>query len=1254
MDKSIMGTLEERRCAALADFYLGQVAPNDETAHPLKLTSLDDLYEYLLLDSQVGQELETSSVAEGLACLQQYIGAIYGGLEAGHNTAFSKDELEAWHQRYSNISDWAGYEMLKEYPENWIDPTLRLHKSESFEELENNLSQASLSDKAVQTALFEHLRKFEEVCDLKLISGYINSVAEGGTGKGQNFRNADYYFLGQQTVQPFDYFWRKAHVEVNANSTFLSPAVWTEWKPVGVPKLANQVAVQPVFFAGRLMLVQVEAIEFPTQESEWAEAIIRWAGFWKFEVTLSYLGLNGMWTTPIVLARETRAVGAYTAGAPARLVAVNYAGAKPSEDRLQVCFDPTETVGDHAKYVFASINALFEPAVPDKDALIELLDHQFVDQMLMRHNSPTKGVVTPAKVPRLSRQASGAQFLDVETLNIAGLKWIRLNSLFGPELVALASISIDEVLSLATQNILEPQPEGVTPVTAPIDFNSAHGYFYWELFFHLPFLVAHRLREERNYLESQRWFHYIFNPHIRTPREGQTHPSDRYWLCRPLLEPGDIGFEAKGLVDPDAIAFANRIHYRKAIFMGYVRCIIAHADAYYRRLTRDGLVAAKQQYVRALSLMGPAPKAKAMSHWVPQSAEDILKPPPAESLSSLNAFAGSLSVDVANLPARVVGTPDFEILGLDVFRPYTNDHLLNTWKYLDECLWNMRHNLTIDGKVMNLALYAPPTEPLDLMRAQAGGASGAMRNAGGWKTIPHYRFRPLLATAQNAVQTLIGFGREVRQLMELRDRGQLEELQQSHVIALGAHAKTIQEETIKQQEASLDGLKQSQKTVQERVEYYKQLHQKALLVLEGLGDALSMTGKVTSGAASVPIVAGALVDMSVMNTFGMANGGFKLGASAKAVGTVLGLSAGVAFATSEGMQRTAFYKRREQEWDHAQRQAESELQVLQEQTRAQQHGLNAARAHLAQTQKANDQAQEIYAFYKSRATNVELYRWLLGQMATLYFQAYDAVVGLCLNAETSFQYEMGDFDTQVIRPNVWMDHRHGLSAGESMSLDLLRLERMYLERAERRLELTKTLSLRQFFEQGEFTLAKTWENVIDELKAGKLDFEFSQRMFDSDYPGHYCRQIVAVSVTFPAVLHAYQDMHVTLTQTGSTTVHKADVDALDYLYGEGEDIPPAGIFLNPRVNQQVGLSQGVDDFGLHQMMFGDERYLPFEGTGALSKWRLEFPRSRSVKQARVIDTLTDIIVHVRYLAKVGGTAYTTAVLERLEDDDGAA
>ncbi|TVT79432.1 neuraminidase-like domain-containing protein [Pseudomonas sp. H3(2019)] len=1538
MDKSIIGTLEESRCMALADFYLGQVAPKEDEARPnkLNLTSLDDLYQYLLLDSQVGQELETSRVAEAIACLQQYIGAIYGGMEPGHTQAFSKEELEAWHQRYCNISDWAGYQMLADYPENYIDPTLRLKKSDSFKELENNLGQASLNDASVQVALLEHLKQFEEVCNLDVISAYIDSI-EGSQGKkGEDFKNADYYFIGRQRVQPFGYFWRKAHVELNTASEFLNPAAWTEWKPIGIPASATVLAIRPVFFAGRLMVVQVEGEKAPDRKDKDNDGNeITVEGTWQIEAKLSYLAVNGIWSTPVSLGKKEFAKASEES---ARLVVVTYAGVrKDVDDLLAVCFTTTDLpTGQQAittdeqehGWMFAARNALFEPQPPNIASLKVLANGRFANQYGLQHKlliseravlsqervppsgvaavdqtregelskflslninfssrqsvtagkiesanilqiqgvcdfdqfsfnvkelsmslkaeygevedyfhyvlysythnpniielycglgtradlsfclddengkpivvsdfkasefkynvqiwelrkdlhlSPrqretlasfrrpgiiqgagftvfkdgkytpitnnnnrlyvskdqgtatlalkilegatvlpgkweelrtlsgwlqtpwieyrwtgepvgkklsvvwgesadgrfgrdrydiqTKQVPHASSVPLLDKQVSGAQFLNIQPLNLATLKWIRLNSRFGPELVAKAAISIDEVLSRATQNSLEPQPTGVTPPMAPIDFNSAHGTFYWELFFHLPFLIAHRLCEARDYHESQRWYQYIFNPHIRTSPAGETPSSDRYWLCRPLLEKGDIGFEAQGLVDPDAIAFSNRIHYRKTIFVAYVRCIIAHADSLYRRLTRDSLAAAKLQYVRALSLMGTAPTAKAMSHWVPRSAEEILKPKPkAEPATlALKTFAQSLDVHVANLPARVVGTPDFEILALDVFRPATNDQLLGIWQYIEECLWNMRHSLTIDGKPMSLALYAPPTNPLDLLRAQAGGSSGASRNAGGWLNIPHYRFRTMLATAQNAVQTLIGFGREVRQLMELRDRGQLEELQQSHVIALGAHAKTIQEETIKQLEASEAALKHSQKMIQDRADHYDGLNENWLLFPEIGGDALALAGKLSSFSAVVPETAGGAADAAPNLTVAVAVaslppvafsvvGGQQNGATVNKSGSALARAGGLAYAGGEAAQRTAFYLRRGQEWSFAEAQANSELQVVAEQLKAHQHTLKAARASLAQTQKANEQAQELYSFYKTRATNVELYRWLLSQMATLYFQTYDAVVGLCLSAEASWQYEVGDFDTQVIRPNVWMDNRHGLSAGESMLLDLLRLERLFLERNERRLELTKTISLRNLFEQGQYTPEKTWGSVISDLEKGKLDFEFSQKLFDSDYPGHYCRQITTVALSLPVVLGPYQDVRATLIQTGSTTVLKANVDSLEYLYGERNQMPPPDILLNLRSHQEVGISHGQDDAGLHQLTFGDERYLPFEGTGAVSSWRLHLPRSnKSDEQVKLIKGLTDIIVQVRYLAKSGGTTYTEAVLDKLGD-----
>lgn len=125
-----------------------------------------------------------------------------------------------------------------------------------------------------------------------------------------------------------------------------------------------------------------------------------------------------------------------------------------------------------------------------------------------------------------------------------------------------------------------------------------------------------------------------------------------------------------------------------------------------------------------------------------------------------------------------------------------------------------------------------------------------------------------------------------------------------------------------------------------------------------------------------------------------------------------------------------------------------------------------------------------------------------------------------------------------------------------MLLDLLRLERMFLERNERRLELTQTISLRNLFEQGQFTPAKTWTVVIADLKKGKLDFELSQKLFDSCHPGHYCRQITTVALSLPVVLGPYQNMYATLMQTGSTTVLKANINSLEYLYGDRNQMPP--------------------------------------------------------------------------------------------------
>jgi hypothetical protein len=86
------------------------------------------------------------------------------------------------------------------------------------------------------------------------------------------------------------------------------------------------------------------------------------------------------------------------------------------------------------------------------------------------------------------------------------------------------------------ENRYEPVPSHVASPHPRngVDFSSdgAYSVYNWELFFHIPLLVADRLRQEQRFEEAQRWFHYVFNP---TQCDGDNAPQC-YWKVRPFFE----------------------------------------------------------------------------------------------------------------------------------------------------------------------------------------------------------------------------------------------------------------------------------------------------------------------------------------------------------------------------------------------------------------------------------------------------------------------------------------------------------------------------------------------------------------------------------------------------------------------------------------------------------------------------------------------------------------------------------------------
>lgn len=199
-------------------------------------------------------------------------------------------------------------------------------------------------------------------------------------------------------------------------------------------------------------------------------------------------------------------------------------------------------------------------------------------------------------------------------------------------------------------------------------------------------------------------------------------------------------------------------------------------------------------------------------------------------------------------------------------------------------------------------------------------------------------------------------------------------------------------------------------------------------------------------------------------------------------------------------------------------------------------------------------------------------------------------------------------------------------------LGLNQLEKAYMDDNERALEIEKTISL-LILDKSEF----------EQLKAnGKCTFRFDEKLFDLDFPGHYCRKIKSVAITIPAVVGPYQNVHATLRQTVNRVLLKPDPGGLKFLQNgktNGSN-PPESVRSDWRRPQQIVISRGINDSGLFELNFRDERYLPFEGTGAVSDWEFEMPRESN---REILDTISDVIIHLRYTALDGGEAFRSTV-----------
>jgi hypothetical protein len=328
--------------------------------------------------------------------------------------------------------------------------------------------------------------------------------------------------------------------------------------------------------------------------------------------------------------------------------------------------------------------------------------------------------------------------------------------------------------------------------------------------------------------------------------------------------------------------------------------------------------------------------------------------------------------------------------------------------------------------------------------------------------------------------------------------------------------------------------------------------------------------------------------------------------------------------TTANMQLTkSTWDRRTEEWMHDVDDLTIDLQALECQKLAADRRREMALQDLNMTKRQIEHAAEVQDFIRDKTTKFDLYLFLQRETAIIYRQSYDMALQAAKEAQEMFYYERRDTTRDFLQDCAWDNLHEGFMAGDKLSLALRMMDRAYTETNVREYELTKQLSLSMHFPRAFLQLKAT----------GSCEFSVPEWMFDLDYPGQYMRRIRTVSLSIPCVVGPHTGIHCHLELLGSTIRVSPMLPDQSPRY-ECQSFTSDDRFAHlygPR--EAIATSMGMGDAGVFELNFRDERYLPFEFAGAVSKWRIELPPENNGFD---LETLTDVVVQLNYTAREGG------------------
>lgn len=1318
--------------------------------------SVREIYDTLLIDPQVAGCMDTSRVVQATQSVQLYLHRVMLGLEStgpetddGEVISPTSEMRQEWQWR-KEYRVWEANRKVFVYPENYLDPDVRVDKSPLFERAEQTLLQQEITPETVEAVYQEYLEELQTLTGLTVTSGCYDEDRETfwflGRGSG---RSAPWYLRSAQYVGPAA-GWKSILYDSKR------PLDWSVWEEVEL-KIPSR-SVSPFVWKDRLHLCWLEREEREqtvvvegTPEPDGTEITQKLLVAWRKD--------SGGWSDPVEVE-----LGTYHRSRLSQMdeddKRIPYANWRvyPEiiDSTLHVEYLEWDDVNTDSKVVEVD---LFSATVVKKRSIessplwgktfFQVFDyndsrnhyklfgymntyegdrriefpttmgngngpiavHQRLPEPHVWLTDDTRRNIFPytegadsgtylhaihgAPGASLLRFKDRVYFLEpnMNVLFILPLPYWRVWPMTNGHPGEMGSRLMREgVQGFLTDR--EELPEEAFPLSRPNDVmlqlqesmrnGGTDRAYERELFLHLPRLIARQLSASGYYEEAQEWYHTLFDP--TTDREPPTRqeieqgvsPVAHYWTdpelrdsplypeSLPLQNEAAIAMYRKHPFEPHAIAGIRTRAYQKAIVMDYVTNLLDWADTLFARDTRESINEATLLYSLASQVLGPRPMVQgecpsAEQAGNPVTYEDleiegefdvaletlVLQSMESQRVMVTNGMSGeegmreewdavaasALSADnrpvsagahrmretlrdssTSNQPETIPGALSASTIlphSGEAFCLPANEQMTGVWDRVEDRLYKIRNCMNLEGQTRSLALFAPPIDPAMMVRAAAAGLDLREMIGAGQERIPVYRFHALLDRARQATASVQGFGSSLLSALEKKDAEELRQLQATHSKDLLNLNRELRVRQIEMDRAALEALEKGKQMAESRRDHYKELIQNGLSGFEKShlrsmthAQLFEMMGNHIRTAASIGYAV-----PQVGSPFAMTYGGQQLGAIMTAVGGALGNMASLSRFSATMSSTLGSYHRRNEGWAFQKKTADQEIEQTDIRIRAAKDRITMAERQLRIHEESVKQSDELFEFYQSKFSNLGLYTWLASELSRLYHESFELALELARMAEQAYRYERGG-TTVFIGSDLWDSSKNGLLAGERLSLQLRQMEKAWMDRNERTMEVEQTFALGQL---DPLALANLREN-------GEAEFAIPEVLFDLVYPGHFNRRIKSVRLTIPCLTGPYTNVNARLTLLESHVRPVAEMDTSD---ASGLDLQPvAG-------RSSIATSSGQSDGGQFELNFRDERYLPFEGAGTVSRWKLEFP---SEFRSFDYDSISDVLMHLSYTA----------------------